>query len=57
MSNLLVPIFRLLPSRDLPYIPIRSLQAPVARTPVKLQPRRTHHWPRPLRTDTNQMSS
>lgn len=56
-SKLLSPIFRLLPARGLAYIPIRSLQAPIARVVLPAFFSRARAWPRPLRSDSNQMSS
>ena len=56
MSKLLLPIFRLLPSPALPYAPIRSTQALPTQSSSPL-PARKRCWQRPLRIDSNQMSS
>ncbi|MEO7432252.1 MAG: hypothetical protein ABIR62_09530 [Dokdonella sp.] len=55
MPNLLLPIFRLLPSRGLPYVPVRPI---VSSTPVAIAPapKRIQHS-RTLRIHTNQIPS
>jgi hypothetical protein len=53
----LLPIFRLLPSKELRFVPIRRID-PAARTPQRHWPFAIRTWQRPApRVDSNQMPS
>jgi len=57
MPNLLLPIFRLLPSRELRYVPIRPIGTAVPRSvAIAPAPKRVQRAPM-IRSHTNQIPS